>query len=72
MVSRKAVKAFHPAVFFNEKPVALCSTHKHIGMSLDENLNFPYDITEKIAKTNKGIGIIKKAQTIYECLLDQI
>ena len=28
--SRKAVKASHPAVFFNDIPVARCSTHKHL------------------------------------------
>ena len=57
--SRKAVKASHPAVFFNDIPVARCSTHKHLGMYLDEKLNFGYHITEKIAKSNKGIGVIK-------------
>ena len=33
---RKAVKAFHPAVFFNDIPVARYSTQKHLGMYLDE------------------------------------
>ena len=76
--SRKAVKASHPAVFFNDIPVARCSTHKHLGMYLDEKLNFGYHITEKIAKSNKGIGVIKKLHnalphrallTIYKCFI---
>ena len=58
--SRKYVKASHPAVFFNDIPVARCSTHKHLGMYLDEKLNFGHHITEKIAKANKDIGVIKK------------
>ena len=58
--SRKAVKASHPAVFFNDIPVARCSTHKHLGMYLDDRPNFSHHITEKIAKPNKGIGVIKK------------
>ena len=37
-----------------------CSTHKHLGINLDEKLNFGHHITEKIAKTNKDIGVIKK------------
>ena len=47
--SRKAVKASHLAV-------AHCSTHKRLGMYLDEKLNFGHHTTEKIVKANKGIG----------------
>ena len=75
--SRKAVKASHPAVSC-DTPVACCSTHKHLGMYLDEKLNFGHHITEKIAKANKGIGVIKKLHnvlprrallTIYKCFI---
>ena len=74
--SKKAVKASHPAVFFNNIPLAHCSIHKHLGMYLNEKLNFGHHITEKIAKANKGIGVIKKLHralprtellTIYKC-----
>ena len=47
--SRKAVKASHHAVFFNYISVACCLTHKHLGMYLDEKLNFGHHVTEKIA-----------------------
>ena len=33
--SRKAVKTSHPAGFFSDIPAAHCSTHKHLGTSLD-------------------------------------
>ena len=33
---------------------------KHLGMDLDENLNFNIHVTENIVKANKGIGIIWK------------
>ena len=29
-ISRKVVETSHPAVFFNDIPVAPCSTHKHV------------------------------------------
>ena len=76
--SRKAVKASHPAVFFNDTPVACCSTHKHLGMYLDEKLNFGHNVTEKNAKANKGVGVFKKLHnvlprrallTIYRCFI---
>ena len=58
--SRKAINAFHPAIFFNDIPVAHCSTHKHSGMHLDETLNFGHhNIIERIVKLNKDIGVIK-------------
>ena len=78
--SRKAVKASHPAVFFNDIPVARCSTHKHLGMYLDVKLNFSHHLTEKIGKANKDIGVIKKLHnvlprrvllTIYKCSIRQ-
>ena len=50
----------YPTIFFNETPVALNSCQKHLGMHLDEKLNFNTHIKEKIAKANKGIGIIRK------------
>ena len=74
--SRKAVKASHRGVFFNDIPVARCSTHKNLGMYLDEQLNYGHHITGKIGNANKGIGVIKKLHsvllhrvllTIYKC-----
>ena len=62
--------------FFNDIPVARCSTHKHLGMYLDVKLNFSHHLTEKIGKANKDIGVIKKLHnvlprrvllTIYKC-----
>ena len=33
---------------------------KHLVVHVDEKLNFNNHINEKIAKTNKGIGLIRK------------
>ena len=58
--SRKNIKTDHPIVYFNEAPVAHITCQKHLGMHLDEKLNFNHHINEKIAKANKGIGRIRK------------
>ena len=50
----------HPVVYFNEAPVTKTSSQKHLGMHLDEKLNFNMYIKEKIAKANRGIGMICK------------
>ena len=58
--SRKNAKADHPTVYSNEVPVAHTPCQKHLGIHLDEKVNFQTHIKEKIAKTNKDIGIIHK------------
>ena len=58
--SRKSNKTDHPVVYFNEASVAKASCQKHLRMHLDEKLNFNTHIKEKIAKVNKGTGIIRK------------
>ena len=58
--SRKYIKIDHPIVYFNEAPVAHAACQKHLGMHLDEKLNFNHHLEEKIAKANKGIGLVRK------------
>ena len=49
---------------FNAMPVAQTSHQKHVGLYLDEKLNFSHHIKEIIAKANKGLGIIRKFRSI--------
>ena len=53
-------KSSHPQVFFNDIPVSHVSFEKHLGIYLDEKLNFNYHIKEKMTKAMKGIGVIKR------------
>ena len=45
--SRKMTKSSHPQVFFNDIPVSRVSFQKHLGIYLDEKLNFNHHIKEK-------------------------
>ena len=58
--SRKSQKVTHPTVYLNNSPVTWSSSQKHLGIHLDEKLNFIHHIKEKISKANIGIGVIKK------------
>ena len=53
--SHKSHKLAHPAVLSNNVPVKKCSIKKHLGIHLDEKLNFNHHFKEKITKANKGI-----------------
>ena len=63
--SRKTVKVSHPSITFNTAPVACTACQKHLGLYLDEKLNFHDHINAKILKANKGIRIIKKLSKTY-------
>ena len=58
--SRKMTKSSHPQVFFNDIPVSRVSFQKHLGIYLDEKLNFNHHIKEKITKAMKGIQVLLK------------
>ena len=78
LFSRKLLATFHPSITFNHSPVMLIPSHKHLGLILDEKLNFNNHLKEKISKANVGIGMIKRlSQTlprksllsIYKCFV---
>ena len=48
--SRKRVKDCHPLVFFNDTLVEQSTSQKHLGIHLDEKLDFNAHIKEKISK----------------------
>ena len=61
--SRKRVKDCHASVFFNETVVERSTNQKHLGIDLDEKLDFNARIKEKISKAKRGISIIKKLRS---------
>ena len=62
--SCKALKKSHPKVNFNNSPVVRNTYQKHLGLYLDEKLNFSHHIKEKISKAYRGIKEIKKLRII--------
>ena len=55
--SRKHIKIDHPIVYFNEAPVAHTTCQKHLGMHLDEKLNFNHHLEEKLLKLIKVLDL---------------
>ena len=62
--SRKMIKPSQPLIKLNNFPVQNASSQKHLGIILDEKLNFESHLKEKCFKFNKSIGFIKKLQNI--------
>ena len=71
LFSRKVNSHDHPKLTFNGNQVQQCSSQKHLGLFLDNKLDFNKHLDERINKCNKIIGMMKKLsplvsrQTIY-------
>ena len=58
--SNKTQRVIHPPAIFNNIPVVRSSCQKHLGIYLDEKLDFSNYIKEKNSKANKGIVTLRK------------
>ena len=58
--SRKKQSQSHPTISLNNIHVERASYHKHLGIILDEKLNFKQHTDNAILKFDKGISVIKK------------
>ena len=56
----------HPTISLNNVQVERVSYQKHLGILLDEKLNFKQHIDSVISKVNKGFLVIKKLDIIYQ------
>ena len=53
----------HPSVFFNGTVVEQLTIQKHLGIHLDEKVDFNAHIKGNISKANRGTGITKKLKS---------
>ena len=58
--SRKNIKPQHPNLVFNQIDVKRVPHQKHLGLILDDKLNFKQHTKLLIDKASKGIGVIRK------------
>ena len=59
LFSRKKKFQVHPTISLNNVQVERVSYQKHLGILLDETLNFKQNTDSAISKVNKGISVIK-------------
>ena len=78
LFSKKYQIQNHPTISLNNSQVERATSQKHLGLILDEKLNFKQHIDNAILKVNKGISVIKKLRytlprnsliTIYKVFL---
>ena len=62
--SRKHQKISHPSIYFSNNPIESVSSQKHLGMILDNKLNFQERIKNIVTKVNKTIELLQKLQNI--------
>ena len=61
--SRKKNATTHAPLFFNNSEIKLSLNQKHLGLTLDSK-SFNEHINDKIHQANKGVGLLRKLQTI--------
>ena len=62
--SKKIISGTHPSLFFNNSLIEQDTTQKHLGLTLDHKLTFQYHVNKKMKKAMKGIGLLRKLQSI--------
>ena len=78
LFSRKKQVQIHPTISLNNIEVERAPYRKHLGLILEEKLNFKQHIASATSKVNKGVSITKKLRyslprkslnTIYKAFL---
>ena len=62
--SRKTNKITHSPFYLNNSTVKLTHTQKRLGLQLDGKLSFSEYTNNKISKSAKGLGLLRKLQPI--------
>ena len=62
--SRKTNTIIHPTLYFNNGRIKLAHAQKHLGLQPDDKLSFNKRANNAISNVTKGIGILRKMQTI--------
>ena len=60
LFSRKNSNITHPIIHFNNVQVQRANHQRHLGIILDEKLNFKRHIDKVLTKASKGIVVIKR------------
>ena len=78
LFSRKNSNITHPIIHFNNVQVQRANQQRHLGIILDEKLNFKSHIDKVLTKASKGIAVIKRLRnslprksliTIYKAII---
>ena len=64
ILSRKKNAATHSPLFFINSEIKLRLNQKHLDLTLDSELSFNEQINDKIHQASKGVGLLRKLQTI--------
>ena len=71
--STKRKKPNHPALMLGDDEVVRKTEHKHLGMILDDKLNFQSHVKEVILKARRGTGLVRYlSKHVSRHVLDQI
>jgi hypothetical protein len=78
LVSRKRIKSVHPPLYLDVQPIKRVTKHKHLGVTLSNDLSWNAHIGDILTKATKRLGIIRllkfkldrlSLERIYKCFI---
>ena len=64
---RKTSNITHPIIHFDNVQVQRTNQQRHLGIILDEKLNFKNHIDKVLTKASKGFAVIKRLRNSLLC-----
>ena len=62
-ISMKMKKPFHPSLIFDNVHLKEVESHKHLGITICNNLSWNPDVNEMLSKAYAKIGLMRNANT---------
>jgi hypothetical protein len=59
LISNKRTQTAHPPLYLGDTPIKKVTQHKHLGLTISQNLTWNYHITEICDKANRRLGILR-------------
>ena len=64
IVSKRKTRAMHPDLFLNDTKLTEVNNHKHLGLTISNNMSWSSHINEILAKAEKRLSLMRRSKHI--------
>ena len=64
IVSKRKTRAMHPDLFLNDTKLTEVNNHKHLGLTISNNMTWSSHINEILAKAEKRLSMMRRSKHI--------
>ena len=66
IVSKRKTRAMHPDLLLNDTKLTEVNNHKHLGLTISNNMSWSSHINEILAKAEKSLSMMRRSKHIYQ------